>query len=84
MGSQTALQGIVGYLLAGRNLPAGVARHASEMFARTLLTFLSPLVTDGKLAIDWEDQVYAESVLTHDGAVRFGPAKEALGEGEAS
>ena len=34
--------------------------------------------------IDWEDEVYAESVLTHDGAVRFGPAKEALGEGEAS
>ena len=66
------------------NLPAGVARHASEMFARNLLNFLSPMVTDGKLAIDWEDEVYAESALTHDGAVRFGPAREALGEGEAS
>ncbi len=63
------------------NLPAGTARHASEMLSKNLLNFLSPIISEGDLAIDWEDEVYAESVLTHAGEVRFGPAKEALEEG---
>jgi NAD(P) transhydrogenase subunit alpha len=39
------------------------------MYARNLLNFFSPLVKDGKLAIDWNDEVYAKSVVTHDGKI---------------
>ncbi|HVC28546.1 MAG TPA: NAD(P) transhydrogenase subunit alpha [Gammaproteobacteria bacterium] len=52
------------------NLPSLLAEHASDMYARNLLNFFSPLVTEGKLVIDWNDEVYAKSVLTHDGVVK--------------
>lgn len=63
------------------NLPASLARHASEMYARNLLNFLSPLISDGRLELDFEDEVLAGSVLTHDGEVRHGPTAERLGQG---
>ena len=60
------------------NLPASVGRHASEMYAKNLLNLLSPAVSEGKLAIDWEDEVFAGCVLTHDGQVRHGPTRERI------
>jgi H+-translocating NAD(P) transhydrogenase subunit alpha len=66
-----------GVLIVGpRNLPSSLARHASQMYARNLLNFLSPAISDGELHIDWEDEVFAQSVLTHAGEVRHaGTAK---------
>lgn len=62
-----------GVLVSGPlNLPSRLAAHASEMYARNLLNFVTPLFKDGALAIDWEDEVYAASVLTHDGGIRNG------------
>ena len=55
------------------NLPATVAYHASEMYAKNLLNFIKPAFKDGSLAIDWNDEVFAQSVLTHDGQIRHEP-----------
>ncbi len=53
------------------NLPAQLPYHASEMYARNVYNFLKPAIgKDGALAIDWNDEVFAESALTHDGQVR--------------
>ena len=60
-------------ILGPRNLPSELARHASQMYARNLLNFLSPAIKNGELAIDWQDEVFAQSVLTHDGQVRHAP-----------
>lgn len=55
------------------NAPSAIAEHASEMYARNLLNFLKPLLNEeGDLHIDWEDEVYARSAVTRDGAVVFG------------
>jgi NAD(P) transhydrogenase subunit alpha len=63
-------------ILGPRNLPSELGRHASQMYARNLLNFLSPAIKGGALAIDWQDEVFAQSVLTHDGQVRHaGTAK---------
>jgi len=63
-------------ILGPRNLPSELARHASQMYARNLLNFLTPAIKNGTLAIDWQDEVFAQSVLTHDGQVRHaGTAK---------
>ena len=51
------------------NLPSLLAEHASDMYARNLLNFFTPMVKDGKIAIDWNDEVYAKSVVTHDGKI---------------
>ena len=63
-------------ILGPRNLPSELARHASQMYARNLLNFLKPAIQNGELAIDWADEVFAQSALTHDGQVRHaGTAK---------
>ena len=63
-------------ILGPRNLPSELGRHSSQMYARNLLNFLSPAIKGGALAIDWQDEVFAQSVLTHDGQVRHaGTAK---------
>ncbi|MFI4914794.1 MAG: NAD(P) transhydrogenase subunit alpha [Steroidobacterales bacterium] len=62
-----------------RNLPAQLAYHASEMYARNLYNFLKPALTkDGALALDWQDEVFAQSCLTHSGAIKHEPTRKAV------
>ncbi|MGA7802021.1 MAG: Re/Si-specific NAD(P)(+) transhydrogenase subunit alpha [Gammaproteobacteria bacterium] len=63
------------------NVPSQLAVHASEMYAKNLLNFLTPMIKEGEFAPDWEDQVIAESVLTRDGEIRHQPTRE-LVEGD--
>lgn len=60
------------------NLPSMLAEHASEMYARNLLNFFTPLAKEGQLRIDWNDEVYAKSVVTHDGIVKYDPVRKLL------
>jgi NAD(P) transhydrogenase subunit alpha len=60
------------------NLPASLAYNASEMYARNLLNFLKPALDKGELKIDWNDEVFAQSCLTHDGIVRHEPTAKSL------
>jgi NAD(P) transhydrogenase subunit alpha len=66
------------HILGPRNLPSELARHASQMYARNLLNFLSPAIKDGSLAIDFDDEVFAQSVLTHDGQIRHAATAKLL------
>jgi NAD(P) transhydrogenase subunit alpha len=65
------------------NVPSMLAVHASEMYAKNLLNFLAPMIKDGELAPDWDDEVIADSALTHNGEIRHAPSR-ALVEGEQS
>ncbi len=58
------------------NLPATVAFHASDMYARNLLNFLKPALAAGAMNIDWNDEVFAASCVTHDGAIRHEPTRK--------
>ena len=61
------------------NLPAQLAYHASEMYARNLYNFLRPAIDkSGALAIDWNDEVFAQSCLTHDGVIRHEATRKTL------
>jgi H+-translocating NAD(P) transhydrogenase subunit alpha len=60
------------------NLPASLAYNASEMYARNLLNFLKPAIDKGELKIDWSDEVFAQSCLTHDGVVKHEPTLKSL------
>jgi NAD(P) transhydrogenase subunit alpha len=48
------------------------------MYARNLLNFLTPAIKSGELAIDWQDEVFAQSALTHDGEVRHAATAKLL------
>jgi NAD(P) transhydrogenase subunit alpha len=65
------------------NVPAMLPVHASEQYARNLLNFVTPLVVDGELVIDWDDEVVAGSLLTREGRIANEAAAE-LVEGGAS
>ncbi len=65
------------------NLPSALGRNASEMYARNLFNFISPAIKEGELDIDWEDEVFASSALTHDGEIKHQATREAI-EGGAS
>jgi NAD(P) transhydrogenase subunit alpha len=60
------------------NLPATLAFHASEMYARNLFNLLKPAIPKGELAIDWQDEVFAGAVLTHDGHIKHEATRKAV------
>ncbi|HEY7996305.1 MAG TPA: NAD(P) transhydrogenase subunit alpha, partial [Steroidobacteraceae bacterium] len=60
------------------NLPATLAYNASEMYARNLFNFLKPALVKGELAIDWNDEVFAQSCLTSAGAIKHEATRKAL------
>ena len=64
-------------ILAYRNVPGRLAASASALYARNLLAFVTPLIGDGGLRFDWDDEILAATVLTRGGAVvhpRFRPS----------
>ena len=65
-------------ILGPLNIPSDIPRHASEMYARNLYNLLQPALVEGELKIDWEDEVFAGSALTHDGEIKHAPTRELL------
>jgi NAD(P) transhydrogenase subunit alpha len=61
------------------NLPSQLAAHASEMYSRNLFNFLKPALDKGELKIDWSDEVFAQSCLTHAGEIRHEPTRKLIG-----
>ena len=50
------------------NLPATMPEHASELYSKNITALLDLLLTDGKLAPDFDDEVIAESCVTRETA----------------
>ncbi len=60
------------------NLASRMPVQASEMYSRNLYQFLSPWIKEGVLVLDWNDEVLAKSLFTHEGRVRHEGARAAL------
>jgi NAD(P) transhydrogenase subunit alpha len=53
------------------NVASQTPVHASEMYARNLFNLISPFITEnGELELDWDDEVIANTVLTHEGEIK--------------
>jgi NAD(P) transhydrogenase subunit alpha len=65
-------------ILGPLNLPSTIPFHASQMYARNIATFLKYLVKDGKLALDREDEIVRETLVTHEGAVVHQKVRELM------
>jgi NAD(P) transhydrogenase subunit alpha len=74
---ETVLHGGV-KILGPVNLPASLPYHASEMYARNLFNLLKPALVKGELAVDWNDEVFAGAVLTHDGQIKHEATRKAI------
>jgi NAD(P) transhydrogenase subunit alpha len=66
-------------IAAPLNVPSLLAEHASELYSKNLLNFLELIVKDGKLNLDWNDEVVAKTCLTHGGEIRNEAAQKAIG-----
>jgi NAD(P) transhydrogenase subunit alpha len=57
-------------IIGALELPSTVPYHASQMFARNVLTLLQHLITkDGALTVDANDEITGAMLVTHDGRV---------------
>jgi NAD(P) transhydrogenase subunit alpha len=66
-------------ILGPSNLPGTVPFHASQMYARNLVTFLKEITKDGALALDMENEVHRDTLLARDGEVVHSRIRELLG-----
>jgi len=56
-------------IYAPTNLPASMPTGASIFYSRNISNLLLNFVADGKLNLDFDDEVTAATVITHDGKV---------------
>jgi NAD(P) transhydrogenase subunit alpha len=57
-------------ILGMQKIPSSLAINASEMYAKNILNFITPMFTkEGNLNLDWKDEVISGSCATHEGKV---------------
>jgi NAD(P) transhydrogenase subunit alpha len=56
-------------IIPGRNLASDVATHASQLYARNLVTLLKHLAPKGELVLDMQDEITRGTLLTAEGAI---------------
>ncbi|MEI8381293.1 MAG: Re/Si-specific NAD(P)(+) transhydrogenase subunit alpha [Planctomycetota bacterium] len=61
------------------NLPSTVPFHASQMYARNVSTFLLSQVKNGQLALNRNDAIVTDILVTHEGQVVHSRIREILG-----
>ncbi|WP_413623491.1 NAD(P) transhydrogenase subunit alpha [Luteibacter sp. Lutesp34] len=57
-------------ILGPLNVPSALAQHASELYAKNVLNLVTSFVKNGAIALDFDDEVIAGTVLTHAGEIR--------------
>jgi NAD(P) transhydrogenase subunit alpha len=56
-------------LIGALNLPSTMPVHASQMYSRNVTSFLALLVREGRLELDFEDEIVRETCVAHEGRV---------------
>lgn len=58
-------------IVGNLNVPSRLATDASSLYAKNLLHFITPMVDaeSKSLAVNWEDEIIAGTVVTRDGAI---------------
>ncbi|HIC72749.1 MAG TPA: NAD(P)(+) transhydrogenase (Re/Si-specific) subunit alpha, partial [Alphaproteobacteria bacterium] len=58
-------------LIGHANMPGHAPVDASALYARSLVNFITPMIDPETkdLAIDWEDEIIAGTLITHDGKI---------------
>lgn len=78
MGRDVVRNGVT--LIGPTNLPSSMPVHASQMYAKNLLTLVQHLVKNGELVLSFEDEITSEACVTHAGEVRHPRVRELLNQ----
>ncbi len=65
-------------IIGTSELPSAIATNASQLYAKNLVNFLLPMIKEGQLEINLEDEVVSATCVVYKGEVRHGPTKELL------
>jgi len=60
------------------NLAGTIPYHASQMYARNLMTYLTYMAKDGKLQMNMQDEITRETLVTHGGEIVNARVREFL------
>jgi NAD(P) transhydrogenase subunit alpha len=67
MGETVNAHGVA--IIGAINLASSVPYHASQMYARNLMTFLTYMVRDGKPQLNMQDEIIRETMITSGGEI---------------
>jgi H+-translocating NAD(P) transhydrogenase subunit alpha len=70
-------------IIAPTNLPATMPAGASQFYARNITALLTHFTRDGHVTYDFEDEITAATVITHEGLIVHGPTAKLLATSEA-
>ncbi len=65
-------------ILGPLNVPSMMAEDASRMYAQNVSSLLSLFVREGRIELDWSDEVISKTILTHDGKIRHEATRQLL------
>lgn len=51
------------------NLPSRLSNHASQLYAKNMLTLLNLIIKEGELNLDFEDEIIEGTTITHAGEI---------------
>lgn len=60
------------------NLPSSMPIHASQMYAKNVLTLVQYLIKDGALQLNFEDDIISSTCVTHNGEILNQRVRDAL------
>jgi NAD(P) transhydrogenase subunit alpha len=66
-------------ILGPLNIPTTIPYHASQMYAKNIVTFLLHLLDEEELKLDLEDEITAGTLITRGGEVVHPMVLEAMG-----
>jgi NAD(P) transhydrogenase subunit alpha len=71
-------------ILAPLNVPSSMAEHASQLYARNIEALLGLMAKEGRLELDFDDEVIAGACITRGGEIVHEGARQAAGATTAS
>jgi NAD(P) transhydrogenase subunit alpha len=64
-------------IVAPLNLPSAMAEHSSQLYARNIQALLELMIKDGRLELDFDDEIIAGACITRGGEIVHEGAKAA-------
>jgi len=62
------------------NIPSSMPKHATQLYAKNIATFINYMVKDGEVNLDMDDEIISGSMFTHEGKIVHEPTQHALNQ----
>ena len=66
-------------IMGPENIPAMLAENASTLYSKNITSFFATMVKEGRIDIDYEDEIISSTMVTRDGSVPNDDLRERLG-----